>query len=56
MIDYEYMILDYQETESDDCTHCEHKKDCRNQCMQIVYGRPIEEIYPFLFRNAGKTF
>jgi hypothetical protein len=29
MIDYEYAILEAQETEAEDCTGCEHLEDCR---------------------------
>ena len=51
MIDYEWMILERQESEADDCTGCPHRKDCRSQCERIRYGRPLEEIYPQLFRR-----
>ena len=34
-IDYEEMILARQESEADDCTDCEYKGNCHNQCMEI---------------------
>lgn len=32
---YEDIILDSQESMSDDCSNCKHKENCRNQCMKI---------------------
>lgn len=49
---YEEMILQQQETETDDCKQCPHKgAACRNQCERITVGRPLEEIYPQLFKR-----
>ena len=51
-MDYEEMILEQQETEKDDCAACPYKGTaCRNQCMKITAGRPLEEIYPQLFKK-----
>ena len=36
-MDYEEMILARQESEADDCTDCEYKGNCHNQCMEINY-------------------
>ena len=46
MYDYEWLILERQESEGDDCTHCPDKTDCHNQCMQIE-----EHCNPCLFVN-----
>ena len=35
IMDYEEMILARQESEADDCTDCEYKENCHNQCMEI---------------------
>lgn len=51
MSDYENAILSRQESEADDCANCPHKTACNNQCMEIVMGRPLEEVYPQLFRD-----
>lgn len=32
---YEEMILARQENEADECTDCECKVNCHNQCMEI---------------------
>lgn len=34
-MDYEEMILARQESEADDCTDCEYKENCHNQCMEV---------------------
>lgn len=49
-MDYEEMILSYQEDETDDCRRCPHGAECKNQCMEIkeVY---LQEVYPQLFRG-----
>lgn len=53
MNDYEYLILQRQEDESDECSTCPYKgvNTCRNQCMRISAGPPLEEVYPQLFRK-----
>lgn len=45
MYDYEDAILDRQESEGEDCSHCPYKGEkCKNQCLEI------KEVYnPFLF-------
>ena len=54
MHDYENAILSRQESEADDCANCPYKGTaCKNQCERIEYGRPLEEVYPQLFR--GRT-
>lgn len=51
-MDYESMILQRQEAETDDCRKCPHKGTaCRTQCERIRSGRPLEEIYPQLFKR-----
>ena len=56
MIDYEYMILQQQESESDECRTCPNKgSNCRNQCMEIHEGPRLEEVYPGLFQNRRAT-
>ena len=32
--DHEDLILARQESEADDCTTCEYRTRCRNQCME----------------------
>lgn len=34
-MDREEMILQYQESEIDDCHNCPYKENCKNQCMEI---------------------
>jgi hypothetical protein len=52
IMSYEEMILQRQETETDDCKQCPHKGAiCCNQCERITTGRPLEEIYPQLFKK-----
>lgn len=51
MIDYEWIILQSAESEADECSHCEFKGYCHQECMEIVEGRPITEVYPNLFRK-----
>ena len=46
MIDhsYEYVILDAQDSQSDECHDCEYKGSaCRNQCMELkpIYNPKI---------------
>lgn len=38
MIDYEYAILQAQESEVDDCRDCPYAgvKTCNNQCLEVV--------------------
>ena len=45
MHDYEDIILDSQESEEENCTHCPYKGEkCKSQCLEI------KEVYnPFLF-------
>lgn len=46
MDSYEDLILARQESEAEDCTDCEHKENCRSQCMQEkkLYN-PVIEAY-----------
>lgn len=44
-MNYEDAILAMQESETDDCTSCEYKTHCNNQCMEIHEGRRLEDIY-----------
>ena len=50
--DYEDLILARQENEEDECSSCEFKNKCRQQCMEIVEGRSIFEVYPNLMKGA----
>lgn len=52
MPDYEELILARQDDEeTDDCFHCKYAGDkCHGECMQIIEGRKLEEIYPNLFK------
>ena len=34
-MDREEMILQYQESEIDDCYNCPYKENCKNQCMEV---------------------
>ena len=35
MESWEDVILERQESEAEDCSDCEYKGKCRNQCMEI---------------------
>lgn len=35
MESWEDVILERQESEAEDCSDCEYKEKCRNQCMEI---------------------
>lgn len=35
-MDYEKLILERQESESDDCKNCPYKENCKNQCERIT--------------------
>lgn len=50
MKDYEELILARQDSDYDECCDCEYRKECRSQCEEIVCGRPLEEVYPQLFK------
>ena len=55
MNDYEYAILARQDNEADQCSTCEYNphrtgRPCCGQCEEVHEGRPIEEVYPQLFR------
>lgn len=52
MGDYEMAILQMQESEEDDCKHCDKKGKCNNECEEIVECRRLEDVYPGLFRNG----
>lgn len=34
-MDREEMILQYQESENDNCHTCSYKINCKNQCMEV---------------------
>lgn len=44
-MDYEYLILARQESESDDCANCSHKQECRDGNYTIPPCEVTEEHY-----------
>lgn len=60
MNDYEYAILEAQDSEADPCRGCKHNpnmtgRSCYNEregcceCEVVHEGRPLWEVYPQLF-------
>lgn len=48
MRDYEDVILDFQESEIDECMNCPYKgTQCQNQCMEIIvqYNQVLNTAY-----------
>ncbi len=50
MRDYEELILARQDSDYDECCDCEYRGHCNSECMKEVEGRPLEEVYPNLFK------